>query len=80
MVKRMLLVIALVCAGCGLDKEYVKRDRATFDAVAPLYQAYLRNDSDIDDDDRDSRLDTVLSWEERLLEAEKSLGLSKGGE
>ena len=64
-----LVALGLVAA-CSLPSSYVQADRATFDAVAPVYSAYLTKDKDLTDDIRERRLRLIRSWGARLAEAE----------
>lgn len=72
--KRMTksLVIALLClfaAGCAVSKEYIKADKATFDAVTPEYLKYVEADSALDREQKDRRKRTVATWKLRIEKA-----------
>lgn len=44
MKKLLGLVLAISLAGCGsLNEKYVEADRATYDAVAPDYELFLKS-------------------------------------
>ena len=54
--------------------DYVAADRATFDAVAPEYSAYVHNDPTLDDEQRTRRDRTVATWKRRIEAAGGSSG------
>jgi len=58
--------LLLSCGGCVLNKDYVKADQATFDAIAPEYRAYVESDAKLDADQKTRRLRTLESWKVRL--------------
>lgn len=69
------VLLALVLGSCGgappaLD---VAADRATFDAVAPAYLAYIDADPSLDVAAKDLRHLTVASWDLRLRKREAAL-------
>lgn len=84
---RMLLALAAVAGsagGCaalqGLQSPagaYVAADRATYDAVAPEYAAYVANDAALSDEQRARRERTVQTWRLRLETAEQAAGGDK---
>jgi hypothetical protein len=68
-------------AGCtalqGLQSPsgaYVAADRATYDAVAPEYAAYVAHDASLSDEQRARRDRTVQTWRLRLETAERAAG------
>lgn len=74
----MQLAVALVLplallGGCGSPTSaYVQADRATFEAVAPEYRAYVTVDGGLDAGQRARRIRTIDTWRLRLESAEKS--------
>lgn len=54
---------------------YVAADRATYDAVAPEYSAYVHNDPNLGDDERARRDRTLETWRVRLEAAERNAGV-----
>lgn len=76
----VLLLIAtsllLSLAGCAAFRlpspDYVKADRATYEAVAPEYSAYVAADPLLDAEQIARRQRTVATWRRRLESAEKS--------
>lgn len=70
------LCAVLAClVGCGsLQGQYVHADEATYDAMAAEYLQYVADDSELDDDQKARRLDTVNSWRRRIDEAKADLG------
>lgn len=66
----LAIVLLILAAGCSPSSEYVKADRATFDAIAPEYLRYVENDTTLDSDQKARRKRTVSTWEMRLRQAE----------
>lgn len=67
----LLLPTGACVSGCGsLDREYVRADRATFDAIAPEYLDYIREDGDLDAEQKHLRRLNVGAWQQRLEAAE----------
>jgi len=66
------LWLAAIAAGCAPDSAYVAADRATFDAIAPEYAAYVSADPALDDARRSRRLRTLQAWRVRLEQADPS--------
>ncbi|MBK9975397.1 MAG: hypothetical protein IPP14_11560 [Planctomycetes bacterium] len=62
-------LLALLC-GCTVQGEYVKADRATYNAVAPRQARYIEADSSLTDEQRDQGLTTLKTWDLRLRKAE----------
>lgn len=69
---RSLAVVALCLGafGCVVDKEYVKADRLTFDAIAPDYVKYVEADPALDQEQKDRRKRTIESWKLRISKSE----------
>jgi 4-amino-4-deoxy-L-arabinose transferase-like glycosyltransferase len=71
-----VLTLLATSAGCALlttpAGPYVAADRATYDAVAPEYRAYVANDPALDAEQRARRERTVEVWRLRLEDAETS--------
>ena len=65
------LIILIGCAGCGLDRSYVRADRLTHGAIAPRFERYVREDQSLDADQRETILRTVELWDRRIEEAER---------
>ncbi len=61
----------LVSTGCTISPAYVKADRATFDAIAPEYRAYVHADPILSEAEEQRRERTLSAWEARLSEMEK---------
>ena len=57
---------------------YVAADRATYEAVAPEYAAYVRNDPALSDEQRQRRGRTVETWRIRINAAEAPRGAGVG--
>lgn len=78
MLRKILIVscaaLVVVLSGCaGLNEQYVTSDRATYAAIAPEYVIYVMKDPKLDEDQKEIRLNTVLSWKAKLDEAERQL-------
>ena len=54
------------CEGLSVADAYVAADRATFDAIAPAYKAYVQSDVALDEPAKASRLRLLTSWKMRL--------------
>ena len=71
----LLSLILLMAPGCCVTtdlirKDYTAADRATYDAVAPAYGAYIDGDDSLDDDEKKTRKRTIVTWRLRLEQAE----------
>ena len=51
-VKAVTVLLLIVMWGCALQSSYVTADRKTFDAVAPVYSAYVLGDKKLSAEDR----------------------------
>lgn len=71
----LLLPLLLAAPGCAVlaapQGPYVASDRATYDAIAPEYRAYVANDPNLDPDQRARRERTLDTWRARLEDAEQ---------
>jgi hypothetical protein len=66
-----LLAHASGCASLtSPSAAWVAADRATYDAVAPEYAEYVRNDPNLDEDQRQRRERTIESWRVRVKAGE----------
>ena len=65
--------LALSSTGCAttLDEAYARADRATFDAVAPEYAAYVAGDPKLTVEQRERRHRTVELWRMRVEDEER---------
>ena len=70
----MLLLLLSQCNGCSALRppapDYVAADRATYEAVAPEYAAYVHADPALDGDDRARRGRTLATWDARIRAAQ----------
>ena len=70
----LLLLPLTQCNGCAALQppapDYVAADRATYDAVAPEYAAYVHADPGLDEEDRERRDRTIATWDARIRAAE----------
>ena len=56
--------LALCAPGCAMPgAAFVRAERATFDAVAPEYRAYVAADERLSPEQKDRRLRTVETWD-----------------
>lgn len=63
------LLVTIFLSGCGsLQGSYVEADRKTFDAIAPVYSAYVLADPQLDEKQRERRLRLIRSWRARIEE------------
>ncbi len=65
----LVLSVALF-SGCTIAPSYVKADRATYNAIAPEYRAYVDADPKLDQSEKTRRRGTLQSWDARLSEEE----------
>jgi len=80
-----LAVVLMFTAGCCsttdlIRAEYTAADRATYDAVAPAYQAYVDADASLDSDEKKRRTRTITTWRLRLEQAETPVQPAPEGE
>ena len=73
--KRCVLFLFLIasCAilpSCTPTHVYLAADRATFDAVAPEYRAYVEADAALSAEQKQRRFRTVDTWQSRVEAAE----------
>ena len=66
--KRLLAAVLLV--GCSPGAGYVQADRLTYDAIAPEYLEYVGEDAALSSSAKARRVDTVRSWNARILRAQ----------
>lgn len=71
-----LLLCAFLLASCGgLSEAMVRADRATYEALAPDLRAlYSGQVPQLDEQQRQLRLLTVDTWQQRLVQEEALLG------
>jgi len=78
-----LLFTLTQCTGCSAlappSPDYVAADRATYDAVAPEYSAYVHADPALDPDARARRDRTLATWDARVRAAEGTKAQRHGG-
>jgi hypothetical protein len=70
--------IAISSSGCAttLDDAYAQADRATYDAVAPEYSAYVAADTKLDEEQRARRNRTVETWRLRVEDEQRRAATS----
>lgn len=62
-----LALASLGLAGCSsLDGAYVEKDAATYRAIAPRYEEYVKADQRLDAPTKARRLRTLASWRIRV--------------
>lgn len=67
--RRYLLALLLVLAGCGsLQDQYVDADRATYQAIWSEYEAYFEADRALSEEQRKRRRRTGKAWRARISE------------
>lgn len=62
---RVVLLLPLLCS-CGLSEAYVAADRATYNAIAPEYRAYVEADPALSAEQKARRERTIKAWDARL--------------
>lgn len=60
--------------------KHLTAERKSFEQITRWYLDYVNNDPNLSDDQKESRVDTVLSWDFRLARAERAAGLSPNPE
>lgn len=71
----LLPLILVMSSGCCatvdlIRSDYTAADRATYDVIAPAYDAYVDGDAALDDDEKKTRKRTTTTWRLRLEQAE----------
>lgn len=81
-----LLMLGALSAGCCngelIRASYVSSDSSTYDAIAPYYMDYLKQDASLSEEERERRARTVTTWKIRV-EAAKAANAEttpEGGE
>jgi hypothetical protein len=62
----MFCFVALGSTSCAVDEGYRLADKATHNAIAPEYLDYVEDDESLDEDEKQSRRDTVATWRKRI--------------
>lgn len=70
------VMIAMSSGGCAPTSVQSAADRATYDAIAPEYAAYVDADPTLDTARKQRRLRTLDAWRVRLEAAEQATDLS----
>jgi hypothetical protein len=69
----LLLLLLSQSTGCSAlqppTPDYVAADRATYEAVAPQYSAYVHADAALDEEGKARRDRTIATWDARLRAA-----------
>lgn len=63
-------LIPWLCSCASLDPLTVQAERATYDAIAPEYRAYVLRDGNLQPVQKEIRMRTLDSWNERITAAE----------
>jgi len=56
------VVVLLLLSGCQSDTLFLKASRDRYEAIAPREENYIRADESLNDDQRETRLDTLRAW------------------
>lgn len=76
----LVLPVSGGCAAADVPGEgYVTADRATYNAIAPVFKAYVEADPKLEAWQKESKLDTLKSWNARTTEGEKAIAAQKNG-
>jgi hypothetical protein len=59
----LAFLLALLITGCNLGAQ---ADRATYEAIAPEYEAYVTADPLLTKEQKERRHQTIRSWEAKL--------------
>lgn len=69
--KRCLAILcSTLLASCTPVQQYVRSDRATFEAIAPEYRKYVEQDAGLADEQKARRFRLLDSWQVRIQAAE----------
>ena len=68
----LLVLLAWGAAGCSPAAPYVAADNATYQAIAPEYQAYFNADPALTADQKALRQRTLDTWKLRTTQAQKA--------
>jgi hypothetical protein len=63
------LILMACLQGCRTSGEYLRADRATFEAISPEYRRYVEADPALSSEEKARRLRTVETWRLRLDKA-----------
>lgn len=58
-----------------LKRDHLLRERELFNDISPWYLGYIAADDGISESEKESRVDTILSWDFRLTRAERAAGI-----
>jgi hypothetical protein len=63
----LVFAFAITLLACNsIDKVYIEADLATYGAIAPEYSAYISNDEDLTEDEKQDRYALLDSWLRRI--------------
>jgi hypothetical protein len=65
----------LLITGCQtIPQTYSAADQATYEAIAPEYTAYVKRDDKLSTPQKELRLNTLRTWQERIDAQEENSG------
>jgi hypothetical protein len=75
-----VFAVMIIAGGCAnqVPADWVAADRATYEAVAPEFTAYVQQDATLTPEQRQRRQNTVETWRVRLEEHEKAVAAGGG--
>ena len=65
------LLMLSSCNGVSVAAAYHAADKATYEAIAPEYEAYVQADEKLDAASKASRMRTLATWKMRLEAQQK---------
>ena len=69
--KKLLFTLILCVGCCGLPRDYVEQDRASFDTLAPRVRAMVAETQLYDDTQKKDILDRLISDDLRITKAQE---------
>ena len=70
---KKLIALYIFLASCApVPEAYQAADKATYEAVAPEYEAYFLKDDRLSAEQKERRKKTLLSWEARAFKQDTS--------
>jgi starvation-inducible outer membrane lipoprotein len=68
--KTLAILLLLLLSACTSTPHFVAASRATYDAIAPEYLAYIEDDASLAEASKQIRRNTMARWRE-AIEAEE---------
>jgi hypothetical protein len=71
--KTIVLLAVLSLSACTAPVPFVVASRATYDAIAPEYLAYIEADANLAESSKQTRRNTLARWHEAIDAEEKAV-------